>query len=122
MIVHEKWTGEKWSYPLEMELVPNFPSPGPEWEFVEDEHKRLSVRNKSTGEVRVPAPNSQWCIILPELEETVYMPTADLKKRHTGNWRYIRPGDDRDYEFTPEDDDERQTLAEYGFTITENEV
>jgi hypothetical protein len=119
MIVREKRSREEWSYPLELELVPGFPLPGPEWEFVEDAGKRLSVRNTQTGEVRYPPPNSQWCIHVPELEETERRPTRDLARRHTGNWNLVRPGDDTDSEFIPEGDEERQALREYGFTVTE---
>jgi hypothetical protein len=119
MIIREKQSGEEWHYPLELELSPDFPLPGDEWEFVEGEDKRLSVRNTQTGEVRHPPPNSLWCIRLPELLETDEMPTRNLARRHTGNWNLVAPGDDEDYEFTPENDDERRTMGEYGFTITE---
>jgi hypothetical protein len=52
MLVHEKRTGEEISYLLELELVPQFPLPGPEWVFVEDGGGRLSARNPVTGDVR----------------------------------------------------------------------
>lgn len=119
MRVREKHTGEEWSYPLELELVPPFSLPGPEWEFLENEGHQLSARNPVTGEVRYPAPNSVWCIHIPELVETEHMPTRNLARRHTGNWNHVHPGDDSDYEFIPETDEERETLNRYGFTVTE---
>lgn len=117
MIVRGKHSGEAWSYPLELELVPGFPLPGPEWEFVEDDG-RLSARNTKTGEVRYPSPDSQWCVHVPELLETDWRPTRDLARRHTGNWNLVRPGDDSQYEFLPENEEEHRTLNDYGFTIT----
>jgi hypothetical protein len=119
MIVREKRSGEEFSYPLELELDADFSPPGPEWELEEDADKPLSMRNTKTGEVRYPPPNAQWRIHVPELLETDEMPTRNLVRRHTGNWNHVRPGDDTDYEFIPENDDERQTLKKYGFTITE---
>jgi hypothetical protein len=118
MIVREKRSGEEWSFPLELELVPPFPLPGPEWEFGENEGKQSFARNTQTGELRYPAPNSLWCIHLPELLETEAMPTRNLARRHTGNWNHVAPGQDEDYEFIPETDEEQDTLKLYGFTFT----
>jgi hypothetical protein len=59
---------------------------------------------------------------LPELEETDRVPSRNLARRHTGNWNHVPPGDDSDYEFTAETDEERETLSRYGFTITEREA
>ena len=119
MIVREKRSREEFSYPLEMELDADFSLPDSDWEFLGDPGNRWSMRNTKTGEVRYPPPKSQWCIHVPELLETDEMPTRNLARRHTGNWNLVRPGDNTDYEFIPENDDERQTLKKYGFTITE---
>jgi hypothetical protein len=119
MLVHEKRTGEEWSLPLELELSPPFTLPGPEWDFEDEREGVLSARNRITGEVRFADPHSQWFIHLPELEETDFKPTSNLASRHTGNWDLVAPGNDKDFEFTPETDDERETLIKYGFTITE---
>ena len=120
MIVREKASGEEFSMPLELYLdAPDFFPQGPEWEAQEDAGGRLSMRNTKTGEVRYPPPIAQWCINVPELLETEVLPTRDLARRATGNWGLVRPGDDCDYAFVPENDDESQTLKTYGFTITE---
>lgn len=68
---------------------------------------------------RYPAPNAQWCIHLPELEETDVMPTRNLDRRHIGNWNLVAPGHDEQYEFTPESDEEKTTLVRYGFAVTD---
>src|SRR5438105_3062563 len=107
MIVREKRTGEEWTCPLELELVPDFPQPGPEWEFFEDAEKRVGWRNTMIGEVRYPAPDSQWCIHIPTFEETELMPTRNLAKRFL-DWMLVRPGDDTRYEFIPENGQERE--------------
>jgi hypothetical protein len=117
MIVREKRTGEEYQLELKLELRPPFllPQPPDNWEFQE---QPFGLRNKNTGEVRYPPPESKWCIHLPELEEMDYMPTSNLARRHTGNWNHVRPGEDNDYQFIPENAAERQTLKENGFTIT----
>jgi hypothetical protein len=119
MLVREKVTGEEWTFPLEMKLVPPFECPGDEWEYQEDGGKRPSYRHLKTGETKYPRPNSLWCLHVSELQETDYVPVRNLSLRHTGNWNLVKPGDDRDYEFTPQTDNERATLKEYGFTVTD---
>jgi hypothetical protein len=79
----------------------------------------MIVREKWSGEeYSIPLLldffDRQWCIDIPELVETDEMPTRDLARRYTGNWNLVPAGDER-YEFTPETDDEKKTLAEYGF-------
>lgn len=113
MLVRDKNNGEEFSIALELELVPGFSIPGPGWELSEDGR---SAKNPQTGEERKAPPNAQWCLHVPELEETEVMPTKDLSRRHTGNWDHVPPGDDTRYEFVPENDEERRTLTEYGFT------
>jgi hypothetical protein len=144
MIVREKKTQEEYSLPIEMEFVPPFPElgmgqdwewesvigenerllyrntkTGAEWESVDHASKRPLLRNATTGEEWYPPPNSQWWIHLPVFVETDWMPTRDLGRRQTGNWNLVPPGQDDEYEFIPETDDERAELKEFGFTVTE---
>jgi hypothetical protein len=118
MIICEKYTGEEFSFPLELELVPPFspPTPHEDWTVEENAGKQLSVRNAKTGEVRYPHPNSVWCVLVPEGIESEYMPTRSFALRHMGNWNHVSPWDD-DYDFFPEDDQERETLELFGFKI-----
>jgi len=71
----------------------------------------MLVREKSSGE--------EYSLPLEMLVETDWRPSRNLAHRHTGGWNFVRPGGDSEYEFTPENDEERQMLQEYGFTITD---
>jgi hypothetical protein len=115
MIVREKRTGEEFSLPLKLELYPPYSVPGPDWDFDEDSEKRVRFRNKKTGEIMYPSLESRWCLHVPELRQTEG--TGDPMDRHDGTWSLVAPGDDDNFEFVPESDDEWRTLAVCGFTI-----
>jgi hypothetical protein len=84
----------------------------------------MIVREKRTGE-EFPWPleleqcEGEWCLHVPELQETEFVRTSNLAARHTGNWDLVPPGDDDTYEFIPETEDERRSLTAYGFTISD---
>ena len=120
MMVRDKRTGEAWNYLPEFVPVEPFdPNERNQWESMVGLSARGGpieqfFQHKTSGQIRYPI----MLLYLPGLRKTDYERARDIAKWHMGNRNFIAPDDDN-YEFIPEDDDERATLLEYGYPVTE---